>query len=75
MGSPHMKSMNKGNKSSAYVEGLRLTILQIHMYQYLKVDRLLGLIYRPNVDNGQIIIIIKQKLSPLFEKKYLKKDW
>ena len=33
---PHIKSLSKGNNASAYIKakGLRLTMLQLHLYQY-----------------------------------------
>ena len=33
----HMKSLSKGNNASAYAVWLRLTMLQIHLYQYWTV--------------------------------------
>ena len=32
--SQHLKSLSKGNNASAYVKGLRMTMLQIHLYKY-----------------------------------------
>ena len=34
---PHIKSMRKGNNVSESVVGLRLTMLQIYLYQYWTV--------------------------------------
>ena len=36
---PHIDSLIKGNNASAYIEakGLRLTMLQFHLYQYWTV--------------------------------------